>query len=71
MPEVHKGYPRALCCGKKNMIGVKNRFLAAVLLVMTGMGPAASFAQGLTKVAFPYGPLGLNSLPWVADDRIL
>lgn len=47
------------------MISVKNRFIAAVLLLMTGLGPAAASAQGLTKVAFPYGPLGLNSLPWV------
>ena len=28
------------------------------------MAPFAS-AQDLTKVPFPYGPLGLNSLPWV------
>jgi NitT/TauT family transport system substrate-binding protein len=50
---------------KKQMISVTNRFVAAVLLLITGLGPTAASAQGLTKVAFPYGPLGLNSLPWV------
>ncbi|MGH7875785.1 MAG: ABC transporter substrate-binding protein [Candidatus Binatia bacterium] len=27
--------------------------------------PSAAFSQELTKVLFPYGPLGLNSIPWV------
>ena len=27
--------------------------------------PSLSFSQELTKVLFPYGPLGLNSIPWV------
>jgi ABC-type nitrate/sulfonate/bicarbonate transport system substrate-binding protein len=32
-----------------------------LFLLLTG----AAHPQELTKVAFPYGPLGLNSLPWV------
>jgi ABC-type nitrate/sulfonate/bicarbonate transport system substrate-binding protein len=27
--------------------------------------PQAALSQDMTKIAFPYGPLGLNSLPWV------
>ena len=27
--------------------------------------PSLAFSQELTKVLFPYGPLGLNSIPWV------
>src|SRR4029434_2812426 len=38
------------------------RSLAGLLLLLI---PSLSFSQELTKVAFPYGPLGLNSLPWV------
>jgi ABC-type nitrate/sulfonate/bicarbonate transport system substrate-binding protein len=47
------------------MISAGNRFIAVVLLLLIGLAPAAAFAQGLTKVAFPYGPFGLNSIPWV------
>ncbi len=44
--------------------------LAAVFLVLLSSQVAA--AQELTKLTFPYGPLGLNSLPWmVAKDRRL
>lgn len=46
-------------------ISAKIRVLGAVLLLMAGAGPAASGTPGLTKVTFPYGPLGLNSLPWM------
>lgn len=37
------------------------RELAVLFLLI----PSFSFSQELTKVAFPYGPLGLNSIPWV------
>jgi NitT/TauT family transport system substrate-binding protein len=47
------------------MMSVKSRFVSTVVLLMMGLGPAAVSAQNLTKVAFPYGPLGLNSIPWV------
>jgi NitT/TauT family transport system substrate-binding protein len=47
------------------MVNVGNRFIAVVLLLLIGLAPAAAFAQSLTKVAFPYGPFGLNSVPWV------
>lgn len=36
--------------------------LASVLFLLT---PRFSASQEFTKLAFPYGPLGLNSLPWV------
>jgi ABC-type nitrate/sulfonate/bicarbonate transport system substrate-binding protein len=34
--------------------------------------PGVTLSQELTKLAFPYGPLGLNSLPWVVakDSRL-
>ena len=34
--------------------------------------PGVTLSQELTKLAFPYGPLGLNSLPWVVakDTRL-
>ena len=38
-----------------------NRLVGLWLLVI----PQLTSAQELTKVPFPYGPLGLNSLPWV------
>jgi ABC-type nitrate/sulfonate/bicarbonate transport system substrate-binding protein len=38
-------------------------FLA--LLFLPWIGTTGLGAQGLTKVPFPYGPLGLNSVPWV------
>jgi NitT/TauT family transport system substrate-binding protein len=38
-----------------------NRLVGLLLLVI----PQLTGAQELTKVPFPYGPLGLNSLPWV------
>ncbi|MBF8286042.1 MAG: ABC transporter substrate-binding protein, partial [Anaerolineales bacterium] len=36
-------------------------FIAVFALIL----PNPGLAQDLTKVPFPYGPLGLNSLPWV------
>lgn len=36
-----------------------------MLLLLTGGMPAPASSQALTKVAFPYGPIGLNSIPWV------
>jgi len=44
---------------------VKQIFFSLLLLVI-GTG----HAQELTKLAFPYGPLGLNSLPWVVAKEI-
>jgi ABC-type nitrate/sulfonate/bicarbonate transport system substrate-binding protein len=32
--------------------------------------PSLSFSQELTKVLFPYGPLGLNSIPWVVAKEV-
>jgi len=37
--------------------------IATLLAVLTGLTP--THAQELTKVPFPYGPLGLNSVPFV------
>ena len=41
------------------------RLVLCVVLVAAPWWSATSFGQELTKVLFPYGPLGLNSLPWV------
>jgi NitT/TauT family transport system substrate-binding protein len=41
------------------------RLAFSVVLVVAVSLPAVGSAQELTKVPFPYGPLGLNSLPWV------
>ena len=43
---------------------------ALCLLVL--LTPRVALAQDLTKLPFPYGPLGLNSLPWVVakDTRL-
>src|SRR5258708_7419717 len=40
-------------------------FLPSIIFLLLLWIPSLSFSQELTKVAFPYGPLGLNSLPWV------
>jgi ABC-type nitrate/sulfonate/bicarbonate transport system substrate-binding protein len=40
-------------------------FLRSIIFLPLLLIPSLSFSQELTKVAFPYGPLGLNSLPWV------
>jgi NitT/TauT family transport system substrate-binding protein len=47
------------------IISIQNKLIGGVFLLLAGLGPATVFAQGLTKVAFPYGPFGLNSIPWV------
>jgi ABC-type nitrate/sulfonate/bicarbonate transport system substrate-binding protein len=39
--------------------------ITRVVLVIAASLPTSSFCQDFTKVPFPYGPLGLNSLPWV------
>jgi NitT/TauT family transport system substrate-binding protein len=46
-------------------MSVKRLFVVVVLLLLIGLAPVVASAQGLTKVAFPYGPFGLNSIPWV------
>jgi len=40
------------------------QFLSAVVSIIALL-PAGGLSQELTKLPFPYGPLGLNSLPWV------
>ncbi len=40
-------------------------FKLAVALLLLGHMASPAGSQQLTKVYFPYGPLGLNSLPWV------
>ena len=44
---------------------VHGPFLRSLAFLVLLLIPSATFSQELTKVAFPYGPLGLNSLPWV------
>ena len=44
---------------------VHGPFLRSLAFLLLLLIPSLSFSQELTKVAFPYGPLGLNSLPWV------
>jgi len=43
------------------------RRIACLLLLST---PALALSQELTRLTFPYGPLGLNSLPWVAAKEL-
>lgn len=46
---------------KKRWVSRLNALLTVCLVLLTG----AAGAQELTKITFPYGPHGLNSLPWV------
>jgi ABC-type nitrate/sulfonate/bicarbonate transport system substrate-binding protein len=43
--------------------GQVSQFFIALLWAL--LMPPVLWAQELTKVPFPYGPLGLNSIPWV------
>jgi NitT/TauT family transport system substrate-binding protein len=43
----------------------RKQVVYAFVFAILGWSPAAGLCQELTKVPFPYGPLGLNSLPWV------
>jgi len=43
-----------------------SRMVCTLLLFI----PAFALSQELTKLTFPYGPLGLNSLPWVAAKEL-
>jgi len=43
--------------------GEVSQFFIALLCAL--LIPPVLWAQELTKVPFPYGPLGLNSIPWV------
>lgn len=43
-----------------------SRVVCSLLLFI----PAVALSQELTKLTFPYGPLGLNSLPWVAAKEL-
>lgn len=43
-----------------------SRMVFSLLLFM----PTFALSQELTKLTFPYGPLGLNSLPWVAAKEL-
>jgi NitT/TauT family transport system substrate-binding protein len=39
--------------------------LSAMLFLWQILSPGGAAAQELTKITFPYGPHGLNSVPWV------
>jgi len=39
--------------------------LKPIVALIALLLPSLAFAQELAKLLFPYGPLGLNSLPWV------
>src|SRR5438552_955489 len=39
--------------------------LTAALSFCLLLYPSMGLSQELTKVPFPYGPLGLNSIPWI------
>jgi len=41
-----------------------------IFLFLVSASPGVVLAQDPTKLPFPYGPLGLNSLPWVAAKEI-
>src|SRR5919106_3831969 len=39
--------------------------VAGLFLLAFMTAPAVTLAQQLTKISFPYGPMGLNSMPWI------
>jgi NitT/TauT family transport system substrate-binding protein len=39
--------------------------VAGLFLLAFIAAPPVAVAQQLTKIAFPYGPMGLNSMPWI------
>jgi ABC-type nitrate/sulfonate/bicarbonate transport system substrate-binding protein len=39
--------------------------LLLIYVFVLSLAPAFAFAQAPAKIPFPYGPLGLNSVPWV------
>src|ERR1044071_8948090 len=41
------------------------RWIVSAFLFVVTSTASIGFAQDLTKVSFPYGPLGLNSIPWI------
>ena len=51
------------------MMKKPSAFHTSVIIILAGLWllllPPVTPSQELTKLAFPYGPLGLNSLPWV------
>jgi ABC-type nitrate/sulfonate/bicarbonate transport system substrate-binding protein len=39
--------------------------LSYAALFFSFIAPSVGLSQGLVKIPFPYGPMGLNSMPWV------
>ena len=54
---------------RQSVFGCSLKGIACLCLLFL---PGVTLSQELTKLAFPYGPLGLNSLPWVVakDTRL-
>jgi ABC-type nitrate/sulfonate/bicarbonate transport system substrate-binding protein len=48
-----------------SLASIMRRLLFGAAVLAAPLCPAVGSGQELTKVPFPYGPLGLNSLPWV------
>ena len=46
------------------MLSLLHSFIIALFFCFL-LFPSIALSQELTKVPFPYGPLGLNSLPWI------
>src|SRR5919198_6667492 len=42
-----------------------SRMLPSLALFFTLIAPSAALSQHPMKVPFPYGPMGLNSMPWI------
>lgn len=41
-----------------------------ICLFLLSAAPGLVLAQQSAKLAFPYGPLGLNSVPWIVAKEI-
>jgi ABC-type nitrate/sulfonate/bicarbonate transport system substrate-binding protein len=51
------------------MLSLLHSFIIALFFCFL-LVPAIALSQELTKVPFPYGPLGLNSLPWIVAKEV-
>jgi ABC-type nitrate/sulfonate/bicarbonate transport system substrate-binding protein len=51
--------------GRSSVLVFVQHFFASGLVFCFLLVPTIALSQDLTKVPFPYGPLGLNSIPWV------
>jgi len=41
------------------------RLFSSFVLFLVLVGPSPGLSQHSLKIPFPYGPMGLNSMPWI------